>query len=181
MPKAIDELVRMRDFQTLYELMSEDDDWMTQLDAAEGLARLGDRRGYDFLISSTQSEDSEIRDVAREILDAPDLKRIREEYDAIRLRQHRDRVEAARKRLGRGGPVFRYKMIYLASGEILSEDETPEGFEVSALDELGLQGWEVVNMIPRRRTLLVGSVDDHFTGAYFLLKRTVLPDEPLED
>jgi hypothetical protein len=181
MPKAIDELVRMRDFQTLYELMSEDDDWMTQLDAAEGLARLGDRRGYDFLVSSTQSEDSEIRDVAREILDAPDLKRIRDEYDATRLRQHRDRVEAARKRLGRGGPVFRYKMIYLASGEILSEDETPEGFEVPALDELGLQGWEVVNMIPRRRTLLVGSVDDHFTGAYFLLKRAVLPDEPLED
>ena len=68
-------------------------------------------------------------------------------------------------------------MIYLAAGEILSEDGSPEGFDVPALDEMGLQGWEVVSMIPRHRALLVGSVDDHFTGAYFLLKRELRPDE----
>jgi hypothetical protein len=38
----------------------------------------------------------------------------------------------------------------------------------------------VVNMIPRRSGLLVGSVDDHFVGAYFLLKREVRPDEATE-
>ena len=35
MASQIDELVRMRDVETLYELMTEDDEWITQLDAAE--------------------------------------------------------------------------------------------------------------------------------------------------
>jgi hypothetical protein len=35
-------------------------------------------------------------------------------------------------------------------------------------------------MLPTRRALLVGSVDDHFTGVYFLLKREVLPTESAE-
>ena len=177
MPKAVDELVKMRDVESLYELMVGHDDWMIQLDAAEGLARLNDRRGYDFLVSARDSEEADVREVAREILDSPELRRITDEMEALRRRQHEQHLDAARLRLQKGGPVFRYKMIYLAAGEILSEDSSPEGFDVPALDELGLQGWEVVNMIPRRRALLVGSVDDHFTGAYFLLKREVRPDE----
>jgi hypothetical protein len=44
MSTQINELVRMRDAETLYELMTETDEWMTQLDAAEGLVKLGDRR-----------------------------------------------------------------------------------------------------------------------------------------
>jgi hypothetical protein len=35
-------------------------------------------------------------------------------------------------------------------------------------------------MMPRRRSQLVGSVDDHFTGAYFLLKKEILPGESAE-
>ena len=34
MSAQIDELVRMRDTETLYELMTEDEDWLTQFDAA---------------------------------------------------------------------------------------------------------------------------------------------------
>ena len=37
MASHINELVKMRDVDTLFELMTEDDDWMTQLDAAEGI------------------------------------------------------------------------------------------------------------------------------------------------
>jgi len=37
MSNQIDDLVRMRDIETLYELMTEDEEWLTQLDAAEGL------------------------------------------------------------------------------------------------------------------------------------------------
>ena len=59
----------------------------------------------------------------------------------------------------------------------MGDDPLGRGFEVPALDDLGLEGWEIVNMLPTRRALLVGSVDDHFTGAYFLLKREVLPGE----
>ena len=52
MGSRIKDLVAMGDVQTLYELMSEDEDWMNQLDAAEGLVRLGDLRGLEFLLSA---------------------------------------------------------------------------------------------------------------------------------
>jgi hypothetical protein len=180
MPKPVDELVKMHDIQTLYELMAEEEDWMIQLDAAEGLAKLGDRRGYDFLKEATQSEDREVREIAREILKGPDLTKIHDDIEAESAREHRARFESARKRLQQGLPVFRYKMIYLPAGEILSEDDSSQGFDVPALDDLGLEGWEVVNMIPRRRAVLVGSVDDHFIGAYFLLKRAAHTEDALE-
>ena len=51
---------------------------------------------------------------------------------------------------------------------------------LEALEEHGLEGWEIVHVLPSRRALLVGSVDDHFTGAYFLLKKEVLPTESTE-
>lgn len=180
MPKTIDELVRMHDIETLYELMAEDEDWMIQLDAAEGLVMLNDRRGYEFLISASQSEDEEVRDVAREILASPSMRDMKSQMDAELARARQGHFDAAQKRLQKGAKVFRYKMFYLPAGEILSEDALGEGFDVPALDDMGLEGWEVVNMIPRRSGVLVGSMDDHFVGAYFLLKREVRPDEAAE-
>ena len=177
MPKPVDELVRMRDLQTLFELMSEDENWMTQLDAAEGLVKLGDRRGFDFLMSASQSEDDEVREVAQEILDSPEIRVMRDQVESARRREHQQRLESAQRRLQVDSPVFRYRMVYLPAGEILSEDTSSEGFDVPGLDDLGLEGWEVVNMIPRRTAVLVGSVDDHFVGAYFLLKRQIRPGE----
>ncbi len=180
MSSQINDLVNMRDVETLYELMAEDDDWMTQLDAAEGLVKLGDRRGYEFLISAKHSDDKEVRDAAKEILSSPVVSRMSAEMDAERDRERQGRIETARKRLGKGQKVFRYKMIYLPAGEIMGEEDSVDGFPVPALDGIGLEGWEVVNMIPRRNELLVGNVDDHFVGAYFLLKREVAPDESVE-
>ena len=84
MASQIDELVRMRDVETLYELMTEDEEWMTQLDAAEGLVRLGDRRGYEFLLSATMSDDESILEVAQEILDSPDFAKMRDQIEEER-------------------------------------------------------------------------------------------------
>jgi hypothetical protein len=180
MPSQINELVRMRDVETLYELMTEDDEWMTQLDAAEGLVKLGDRRGYEFLLSAMMSDDESILEVAQEILDSPDFARMRNEIEAERERSHRTRRDAAKKRLQNGGKVFRYKMVYLPAGALMGEDPLSKGFNIPALEEHGLEGWEVVHMLPSRRALLVGSIDDHFTGAYFLLKKELLPGEGAE-
>jgi hypothetical protein len=173
MKSQIKSLVAMRDVDSLYELMTEDDEWMNQLDAAEGLVRLGDRRGYEFLMSATLSDDEAILEVANEILVSPELAKMRAEIEAERDHDRHRRVESARLRLQKGGKVFRYKMVYLPAGAILSEDPLNEGFAVPGLENHGLEGWEVVNIIPRRRTMLVGGVDDHFTGAYFLLKKEV--------
>jgi hypothetical protein len=62
----------------------------------------------------------------------------------------------------------------------MGDDPLGEGFELPALEEHGLDGWEVINILPSRRALLVGSIDDHFTGAYFLLKKEFLPSESSE-
>jgi hypothetical protein len=180
MASPIDELVKMRDIDTLFELMTEDEEWLTQLDAAEGLVKLGDRRGYEFLLTALMSDDDSIREVVQEIFDAPELVKMRDEIEAERQREHRARIETARKRLQNGGKVFRYKTVYLPSGAILGDDSLGKGFEVPALEEHGLEGWEVIHMLPSRRALLASSIDDHFTGAYFLLKKEILPGESAE-
>ena len=180
MASQINELIRMRDVETLYELMTEDEEWMTQLDAAEGLVKLGDRRGYDFVVSATMSDDESILEVAQEIMDSPEFVKMRGDIEAERQQKHRVRMESAKKRLQNGGKVFRYKMVYLPSGALIGDDPLSEGFDVPALEEHGLEGWEVVHMLPSRRALLVGSIDDHFTGAYFLLKKEFLPSDSAE-
>jgi hypothetical protein len=177
MASHINELVKMRDIETLFELMTEDEDLLTQLDAAEGLITLGDRRAYEFLLSAMMSEDEEMRESAREIFDSPELAKMRSEIEAERERIHRDQIASARKRLQNGGKVYRYKMVYLPSGALLGDNLLSEGYDIPALEEHGLAGWEVVHMLPSRRALLVGSIDDHFTGAYFLLKKEILPSE----
>jgi HEAT repeat protein len=61
----------MNDRETLYELMTENDEWLARLESAEGLIELGDRRGYEFLISVTMGDDDEMLEVANEILASP--------------------------------------------------------------------------------------------------------------
>ena len=97
MASQINELVRMRDIETLHELMTEDEEWMTQLDAAEGLVKLGDRRGYEFLLSAMMSDDEAILEVAQEILDSPELAKMRSDIEAERERDHRARIESAKE------------------------------------------------------------------------------------
>ena len=180
MNKRLENLVAMRDSGTLYELMTEDEDWLTQFDAAEALIKLGDQRGYEFVVTAMLSDDEEILEVAREIHDSPEFAQLQRSVEAEQEGEKRARLEAARKRLQTGGKVYRYKMIYLAAGALMGDDPLGKGFEVPALDQYGLEGWEVVNMLPTRRALLVGSVDDHFTGAYFLLKKEISPNESAE-
>lgn len=179
MGSQINDLVAMGDVDTLYELLG-DDDWMTQLDAAEGLVKLGDIRGLEFLLSAEESEDKQVRQVAKEILASPEISNKRYELEAAERRAREEKLGVARKRLQQGRRVFRYKMVYLPAGEILDEDPSSEGFELPALTDHGLEGWEVVGIIPRRKQMLVSVVDDNYSGAYFLLKKEVAADEGKE-
>jgi hypothetical protein len=170
----------MRDVETLHELMTEDEEWLIQLEAAEGLVKLGDRRGYEFLVTAAMSDDEEILEVAKEILDSPELMRMKIEIEAGREREHRSHIQAARRRIQNGGRVFRYRMAYLPAAALMGNDPLADDYPVPSLDDHGLEGWEIVSVIPQRRTMMVASVDDHFTGAYFLLKKEVLPHESAE-
>src|SRR5258706_11567095 len=99
MAASIDDLVSMGDIVSLYEILVEHDDWMTQLDAAEGLAKLRDKRGLEFLISAGQSENRKIQEVAKEILDTPQIKHRLEDLKADEEEQHLERIQMAKKRL----------------------------------------------------------------------------------
>lgn len=180
MTSQIDELVRMRDIETLHELMTEDEEWLIQLEAAEGLVKLGDRRGYEFIITATMSDDEDILEVAKEMFDAPEFTRMKNEIEAEIQREHLANIEKAKKRIQVGGKVFRYKMVYLTAAALMGNDPLSNDYNLPALDNNGLLGWEVVTIIPQRRSMMVASVDDHFTGAYFLLKKEVLPHESAE-
>src|SRR5690242_3444344 len=115
MESAIQDLVNMRDIDSLYEVMTENDDFMYCLDAAEGLVMLGDPRGAEFLQEATQSEDQDIRDVAREILASPAVRNRLDELEMDSKKEKQDLLANARKRLQEGKKVFIYKTVYLAS------------------------------------------------------------------
>jgi hypothetical protein len=177
MNSQVSNLVSMRDVESLHEMMTEDEDWITQFDAAEGLIKLGDRRGFEFVTTAMASDDDEILEVAQEIIDSPEFARMRSEIEAEQRRRHMDRIQAAKKRLQNGGRVFRYKMVYLPASALMEDDPLAEGFDVPGLEEHGLDGWETVHMIPSRGARRVGSMEGIFTGAYFLLKKEILPSE----
>lgn len=181
MKSAVDELARMGDLESLNEIMDEHDDWMTQLDAAEALAKLNDPRGLEFLLIAHESEDEEIVAVVEEILESPAVRRLQEQLDAARKNARIERVQKARLRLQQNKKVFASKVVYVPSGDILLEDPLGEGFSIDELDQAGLEGWEVVNMIPRRKQTLVGGLDDHLVGAYFFLKKEITSETELFD
>jgi len=180
MKSQIDDLIAMRDIETLYEILSEDEDWLTQFDAADGLIKLGDRRGYEFIVTAMLSDDDEILEVAKEIQDSPEFKRLQRDIEAERESEKRAHLESARKRLQKGGKVFRYKMVYLPANALAGDDPLSKGFEIPALDDLGLAGWEIVHVTPTRRTIMATHADEHMTGAYFLLKKEITPNESAE-
>jgi hypothetical protein len=181
MGTQIDDLVAMRDIETLYELMTEDEDWLNQFDAAEGLIKLGDRRGYEFVVTAMLSDDDEILEVAKEIQESPAFAKLQRELESERENEHRSQLEAARQRLQKGGKVFRYKMIYIASGVLIADDPLSKGFEIPPLDNLGLAGWEIVHILPTHKAMIVTRVlEEQMTGAYFLLKKEILPSESNE-
>lgn len=180
MSSQIDDLVAMRDAESLYELMTEDEEWLTQMDAAEGLIKLGDRRGFEYIMTAMMSDDEEILEVAQEIIDSTEFARMRSDIEAEQRRKHEDNVKSAKKRLQDGGKVFRYKMVYIPSSALMDDDPLSEGFDVPALEQHGLTGWEIINIIPSRGARLVGSMEGIFTGAYFLLKKEILPSEASE-
>ena len=180
MKSQIDDLIAMRDIETLYEIMTEDDDWLTQFDAAEGLIKLNDRRGYEFVTTAMLSDDEDILDVAKEIQDSPEYRRIQREIESEREGEKRMHLESAHKRLQAGGKVFRYKMVYLSSSAFVADDPMSKGYAVPALDNFGLEGWEIVNVFPGPQAMVPDRPENRNTGAYFLLKKEINANEGAE-
>ena len=180
MKSDINELVSMRDTESLYEIMTENEDFLLCLDAAEGLVMLGDQRGIEFLEIATESEDEDIQAVAEETLAGPEVRRMREEIEARRRQERQIRREAARKRLQQGKTVFIYKTIYLPASEFVSGEISEDGENVEALNDFGSEGWEVAAFFANPEAPSAITMGGRLTGGYFLLKKEIHPDEAAE-
>lgn len=187
MEKAIQDLVEMGDFESLYEVMTEHDDFMYCLDAAEGLVMLGDERGIEFLLEAAESEDEDISTVAQEILDSPEVRQKREELEGPaaeeKKKQMQASIETAKKRIAEGKKVFVYKTVYLPAQHFISDDPSDDGDNVDALNEFGLEGWEVAAFFPlpdgeQRRSII--SMSGRLSGGYFLIKKEISASESAE-
>ncbi|MCX6035273.1 MAG: hypothetical protein NTV38_09910, partial [Chloroflexi bacterium] len=106
MKSAVDNLVSMRDAESLFEIMNESEDWLDQMDAAEGLVALGDRRGLEYLLIAKQSDIEDIQQTAGEILSAPETRRMREQIEDGQRFASQKLLESARERLKKGKKVF---------------------------------------------------------------------------
>lgn len=168
---AVDDLVRMGSAEALNQLLYDSDDFMEQLDAAEGLVKLKDKRGLEFILMASEHDDDEIREVAQEILRSPDVRRYREQLEEGKKASLAQVTQKARLRLQQGKKVYLHKVLFVAADNLLQEDPLGEGFSIPDLEPLGLDGWQIVNVMPRRRQILVGVADDHFTGAYLFLQK----------
>jgi hypothetical protein len=178
MKGQIEELVAMRDTDTLYEIMIGGADEVLQFDAAGGLIQLGDRRGLNFVVEATSSEKKYVREIAEEMLEDPEFKKLLDQVEAEEEKEYQAKVQEAKKRLQKGKKVFRYKAIYLPAREFVQEDTHGNGVQLLDLDEAGLEGWEVVSIVTRRDLLF--SVEKAYNGAYALLKKELASDESAE-
>jgi len=181
MEQAIEDLVRMGDIDSLYEVMTENEDFMYSLDAAEGLIILGDKRGVEYLLDATQSDDEDISGVAQEILDSPEVRRKHEELDAAQKKERQAALENVKKRIAEGKKVFIYKTVFLPSSYFISAVPSEDGDSVDALNDFGFEGWEVAAFLgspggPRASVTMSGRP----TGGYFLIKKEVSTSESAE-
>ncbi|MGB8213304.1 MAG: hypothetical protein WCE68_07070 [Anaerolineales bacterium] len=178
MKSAVNDLVSMHDVESLIEILDENDDWMLQMDAAEGLLQLGDRRGLEYLLVSKQSEIEDIREAATEILADPEGQRMREQIEAELRFANQKLVESAKERLKKGRKVFLHKIIHLPVADFMQEDASQAGFQIYDLNDAGLEGWEVVNVMPGR--YLVAPGETGLSGAYVFLQKELDQDETAE-
>ena len=178
MKSAVDNLVSMRDVESLFEIMNESEDWLDQMDAAEGLIELGDRRGLEYLLIAKQSDIDDIQKTASEILADPETQRIRSQIEAEQRFASQKLLESARERLKKGKKVFLYKVIRLSAAEFMWNDAADGGIQIYALNDAGLEGWDVVNVLPQRQ--MVGPRDESSAGAFVFLRKELGPDEAAE-
>ncbi len=175
MENAIQDLVNMGDIDSLYEVMTEHEDFIYCFDAAEGLIRLGDKRGVEFLVDAAQSEDEDIRGIAQEMLDSPEVRRKCEEFEGEKKKERQAALESVRKRIAEGKKVFIYKTIFLPSSYFINPNPSEDGKSVDALNDFGFEGWEVAAFFPLPSAGLRGN-----PGGHFLIKKEVSANESAE-
>jgi hypothetical protein len=88
-----------------------------------------------------------------------------------------------RKQLESGQCVFLYHSLYLPVDSILLENNLSDVFDISLVQQLGLSGWEVINVVPRTMGVGLknhtgvtveswgGGVGGNIMGVHLILKK----------
>jgi hypothetical protein len=117
----------------------------------------------------------EITETATEILSTPESKRMRDELEAERRFDSLKLVESARDRLKKGKKVFLHRVIRLSAADFIGDDAPGSEIQIYDLNDAGLEGWELINVLPQR--LMVGSGDRNANGAYGFLRKELGSDD----
>lgn len=93
--------------------------------------------------------------------------------------------ETIKKRLQAGHTIILYETVYSSVGSVVNEQTIGDEFEISTIRKLGLDGWEVIQAIPRTVGIGLanhqvgysageswgGGVGGNIAGVYILLKK----------
>ena len=60
-----------------------------------------------------------------------------------------EKVEKMKKDLSEGKELFLYKTVYIPVDSILLTESLAESFNISIIQELGFEGWEVISIVPK--------------------------------
>jgi hypothetical protein len=133
-----------------------------------------------------------VREAAQSTLNAhmPAIRQM-EAAELKRVENAHARVRYIREQIAKGQRTYLYNRVYLPVDSIVLEKPLNSDFNIDRLQELGIQGWEIVSVIPRTigvalTNTLVGSttgqtwgagIGGNVIGAYILLKREITADD----
>ncbi|MBC8274487.1 MAG: hypothetical protein H8E40_05905 [Chloroflexi bacterium] len=80
---------------------------------------------------------------------AQKAQQVREAYRSYRTELILTRVQSLQQKLASGGKVYLYEDIYLAVDSKVVDETVAQEFSIGSLRQLGLDGWDIVAVIPR--------------------------------
>lgn len=95
-------------------------------------------------------------------------------------------MQPLRTRLDEGKPIFLYRSVYIPVDSGIDDKNVVERFDICPLQELGLAGWDIVEVVPRTVALTLenryvgmsyktyaGAISGIVAGVHVLLKREI--------
>jgi multidrug efflux pump subunit AcrA (membrane-fusion protein) len=137
------------------------------------------------------AEEKRQEEVSRQARAAAESQKLAE-LQRVRHEAITNRITALHTQVADGQRLFLYETLYLPVDSVVLEENIAPGFDLGALRELGLAGWEVVGVVPRtigvaltnKTTELLGTVSygggvgGNVLGVHLLLRKEMTRATP---
>ena len=118
----------------------------------------------------------------------------RERVAAGRAREIQDLLDTLLARVEKYGRVSLFRSVYVPVDSVIGDEHVAKTFDISAIQALGLSGWEFVSVVPRTKgveltNVSIGSTTGHtygggmggnVIGVHVLMQRVVRKPVPAE-